>query len=293
MSDAPPLLYAVEDGIATITLNRPEKMNSVTYPMMMGLLDAFDKTDADDDVKAVIVTGAGERAFCAGADLQAAGGNTFDYKNRADMRDREMINGIYPDSGGRIALRIFRSLKPVIGAINGVGVGFGATSILPMDVRIAADTARLRYVFTRLGLVPEAASAWFLPRIVGISTALDWTYSGRMIGAQEALERGLFRSLHPQADLMSAARDIARSYVDGTAPVSIALTRQMMWQMMTVGHPMDAHRIDSRAVNARGKAADAREGITAFAEKRSPDFPDRVSKDMPDFFPWWEEPEFQ
>lgn len=293
MSDAAPLLYSVEDGIATITLNRPEKMNSVTYPMMLGLLDAFDKTDADDAVRAVIVTGAGERAFCAGADLQAAGSDTFDYKNRADMRDRQMINGIYPDSGGRVALRIFRSLKPVIGAINGVGVGFGATSILPMDVRVAADTARLRYVFTRLGLVPEAASAWFLPRIVGISTALDWTYSGRMIGAHEALERGLFRSLHPQAELMAAAREIARSYADGTAPVSIALTRQMMWQMMGAAHPMDAHRIDSRAVNARGKAADAREGITAFSQKRTPEFPDRVSADMPDFFPWRDEPEFQ
>jgi enoyl-CoA hydratase/carnithine racemase len=287
------ILYDVSEGIATITLNRPEKMNSVTYPMLHAILDCFDRTDADDDVKAVIVTGAGDRAFCAGADLGAAGDDSFNYKDRADMRDRQMINGVYPDTGGRIALRIFRSLKPVIGAINGVSVGFGASSILPMDVRIAADTARFRYVYTRIGLVPEAASAWFLPRIVGLPTALEWALSGRMIAAQEALDRGLVRSLHPQGELLEAARAVARGFFEGGAPVSIALTRQMLWQAMTVGHPMEAHKVDSRAVAARGASADIREGLAAFGAKRTPDFPDKVSTDMPDFFPWWEEPEFE
>ncbi len=293
MSETPPLLYEVEDGIATITLNRPEKMNSVTYPMMMDLLAAFDRADADDAVRAIIVTGAGDRAFCAGADLRTAGSDTFDYKNREDMRDRPVVNGIYPDTGGRVSLRIFRCLKPVIGAINGVAVGFGATSILPMDIRIASDTARFRFVFTRLGLIPEAASAWFLPRAVGISTAIEWTCAARMIPASEALERGLLRSVHPQAELLDAARAIARSMIDGTAPVSIALARQMMWQAMGAAHPMEAHRIDSRALTARGQSGDAREGIAAFAEKRDPHFPDRVSRDMPAFFPWWREPEFE
>ena len=287
------ILYEVRDGIATITINRPEKMNSVTYPMLEAILTSFDRTDADDAVRAVIVTGAGERAFCAGADLGAAGEDSFNYKDRADMRDRRMINGVYPDTGGRIALRIFRSLKPVIGAINGVAVGFGASSILPMDVRIAADNARFRYVYTRIGLVPEAASAWFLPRIVGLPTALDWAMSGRMISAEEALQRGLVRSLHPPGELQEAARAVAHSFIDGGAPVSIALTRQMLWQAMTVGHPMEAHKVDSRGVAARGKSADIKEGLAAFGEKRVPEFPDRVSSDMPDFFPWWEEPEFE
>ncbi len=285
--------YDVSEGIATITINRPDKMNSVTYPMLHAILASFDKTDADDDVRAVIVTGAGDRAFCAGADLGAAGGDSFNYKDRADMRERRMINGVYPDTGGVIALRIFRSLKPVIGAINGVAVGFGASSILPMDVRIAADSARFRYIYTRIGLVPEAASAWFLPRIVGLPNALEWAMSGRMITAQEALDRGLVRSLHPADELQEAARAVARNFIDGGAPVSIALTRQMLWQAMTVGHPMEAHRIDSRGVAARGRAADIKEGLVAFGDKRTPNFPDKVSRDMPDFFPWWEEPEFE
>lgn len=287
------ILYDVSEGIATITINRPDKMNSVTYPMLHAILASFDRTDADDDVRAVIVTGAGERAYCAGADLGAAGDDSFNYKDRADMAGRHMINGVYPDTGGRIALRIFRSLKPVIGAINGVAVGFGASSILPMDMRIAADTARFRYIYTRIGLVPEAASAWFLPRIVGLPTALEWAMSGQMISAQEALERGLVRSLHPVGELQEAARAAARRFIDGGAPVSIALTRQMLWQAMTVGHPMEAHKVDSRAVAARGAAGDIKEGIAAFGEKRAPVFPDRVSTDMPGFFPWWEEPEFE
>lgn len=280
------LLYSVEDGIATITLNRPDKMNAVTYPMLLDLLAMFDRTDADDEVKAVIVTGAGDRAFCAGADL-STGRNTFDYKNRPELSERPKVNGVYLDTGGRVTLRIFDSLKPIIGAINGATVGFGATFVLPMDIRIASDNARFSYVFGRRGLVPEAASAWFLPRVVGISTALEWTYSGRMVGADEALQTGLIRSLHPQAELLAAARDLAHSLIDDTAPVSAALTRQMMWRMLGADHPMEAHKVDSRAVTARGQSKDIAEGIAAYAEKRRPRFPDRVSEDMPSFFPWW------
>lgn len=286
MSETDHLLYEVEDGIAAIILNRPDKMNAVTYPMLEALITAFDRTDADDAVKAVIVTGAGDRAFCAGADL-SVGGKTFDYANRPDLSGRPMVNGIYPDTGGRVALRIFESLKPVIGVVNGVAVGFGATVLLPMDIRIAVDTARFGYLFARRGLVPEAASSWFLPRIVGISTALEWTYSGRLFGAEEALERKLIRSMHSRADLMGTARDLARSLVAESAPVSVALTRQMMWRMMGADHPMEAHKIDSRAVTARGQSKDTAEGISAYAEKRQAHFPDRVSQDMPSFFPWW------
>lgn len=287
-----PILYEVEDGIATITLNRPDRMNSLTYAMGLDLIAAFDRTDADDAVKAVIVTGAGDRAFCAGADI-SGGDKAFDYGKREDQPEKPMINGVYPDTGGRIALRIFDSVKPVIGAVNGVAAGFGATILLPMDVRIAADTARFGFMFARRGIVPETASTWFLPRIVGISTALDWCYSGRVFGAQEALDARLVSAVHPQADLLSAARALARTYVDHSAPVSVALTRQMLWKMLGADHPMAAHRIDSRGVMERGKSADAREGIASFQEKRPPAFPDRVSADMPDFYPWWTKREFE
>ncbi len=292
MSDVDPILYEVADNIATITLNRPEKMNAVTYPMMMQLLAAFDRSDADDAVKAVIVTGAGEKAFCAGADL-SSGGNTFDYASRPEMADRPLVNGIYPDTGGRISMRIFDSLKPVIGAVNGAAVGYGATGILPMDIRIASETARFGYVFGKRGLVPEAASSWFLPRIVSISTALEWTCSGRLVGAQEALERGLVRSLHAPGDLLAAARALAHSMVDDAAPVSIALTRQMMWKMLGADHPIEAHKIDSRAVTARGQSQDIAEGIAAFSGKRRPAFPDSVARNMPDFYPWWPKRNFE
>lgn len=286
------LLYSVEDGIATITLNRPDRMNAVTYPMLVDLLAIFDRIDADDEVKAVIVTGAGDRAFCAGADL-STGGKTFDYKNRPELSERPMVNGVYLDTGGRVTLRIFESLKPIIAAINGAAVGFGATFVLPMDVRIASDKARFSYLFGRRGLVPEAASAWFLPRVVGISTALEWTYSGRMVGVDEALQNGLVRSLHPEAELLAAARELAHSFVDDTAPVSAALTRQMMWRMLGADHPMEAHKIDSRAITARGQSKDIAEGIAAYSEKRRPRFPDRVSEDMPPFFPWWRPRKFE
>ena len=292
MQDFETIRLKTEDGIATITLNRPDKMNAMTYGMGLELIEAFDRTDADDSVKAVIVTGAGERAFCAGADI-GGGSGSFDYANRKDMAERPMVNGIYPDTGGRVALRIYDSLKPVIGAVNGVAAGFGATILCSMDVRIAADSARFGYVFVRRGLVPETCASWFLPRIVGISTALDWCYSGRIVPAEEALARNLVTALHPQDRLMEAARAIARSYMENSAPVSVALTRQMLWKMLGADHPMEAHKVDSRGITARGKSADVREGIASFQEKRPPVFPDRVSADMPEFFPWWERREFE
>lgn len=286
------LLYELEDGIATITLNRPQRMNALTYGMALELLAAFDETDADDAVKAVIVTGAGERAFCAGADL-GSDGKAFDFASRPDRGERPVVNGIFRDSGGRVALRIFDSLKPVIAAVNGAAVGFGATFLLPMDIRIAAEGARFGFVFARRGIVPETASAWFLPRLVGISTALEWCYSGRIFAAQEALEQKLVRSIHPPKELLPAARELARSLIDCSAPVSLALTRQMMWRMLGADHPMEAHKIDSRGVMSRGSSADAKEGVQSFFEKRSPRFPETVSQNLPQFFPWWRTRDFE
>jgi len=287
------LLYSVEDGIATITLNRPDRMNSFTAQMMADLIAAFDATDADDAVGAVIVTGAGERAFCAGADL-GSGGSTFDYAKRGDsIREEAKVGGVYRDGGGRATLRIFDSLKPVIAAVNGAAVGIGVTMQLPMDIRIASTTARFGFVFARRGITPEAASSWFLPRIVGISTALEWSYSGRVFGAEEAKERGLVRSLHAPEDLLPAARAIAREIIDNAAPVSIALTRQMMWRMLGAAHPMEAHKADSRAIMARGASADSKEGVTSFLEKRPAHYPNKVSIDLPDIWPEWVQPEFR
>ena len=286
------LLYSVEDGVATITLNRPEKMNAFTTQMRDELVAVFDETDADDAVRAVIITGAG-RAFCAGADL-SSGGKTFDYASRGDAaREALRVGDVYRDGGGITTLRIFKSLKPVIGAINGAAVGVGVTMQLPMDIRMASTEARFGFVFARRGIVPEAASSWFLSRVVGMQTALEWCYTGRVFNAQEAFDRGLVRSLHAPADLLPAARALAREIADNTAPVSIALTRQMLWRMAGADHPMQAHRIDSRAIQARGQSADAREGVSSFLEKRQPVYPDKVSTDMPAFFPWWDEPPFE
>jgi enoyl-CoA hydratase/carnithine racemase len=285
------ILYNVADGIATITLNRPERMNAFTAEMRDDLIDAFNKTDKDDAVGAVIVTGAG-KAFCAGADL-GSGGNTFNYDERADeRRNSAKINGVYRDGGGMVTLRIFNSLKPVIGAINGAAVGIGVTMQLPMDIRLSSTGARFGFVFSRRGIVPEAASSWFLSRLVGMQTALEWCYTGKVFSAQEALDNRLVRSLHAPEDLLPAARALAKEIVENTAPVSIALTRQMMWRMAGAQHPMQAHQIDSRAIQSRGQAADAREGVSSFLEKRQPTYPNKVSADMPDFFPWWDEPEF-
>ena len=286
------LLYDVADGVATITLNRPEKMNAFTPGMRDDLIAAFDATDADDAVRAVIVTGAG-RAFCAGADL-SSGGKTFDYAARGDAaREALRVGDVYRDGGGMVTLRIFRSLKPVIGAINGAAVGIGMTMQLPMDIRIASSAARFGFVFARRGITPEAASTWFLPRLVGMQTALEWCLTGRVFDAQEALRERLVRTVHEPDALLPAARAIAREIAANTAPVSIALTRQMLWRMAGAEHPMQAHRVDSRAIQSRGRSADVREGVGAFLDKRAPSFPDRVSTDMPDFFPWWEEPPFE
>ena len=286
------LLYNVEDGIATVTLNRPEKMNSFTAQMRDDLVAVFDETDADDAVRVVIVTGAG-RAFCAGADL-SSGGKTFDYAAQgATARDRYRVGDVYRDGGGIATLRMFKSLKPVIGAINGAAVGIGMTMQLPMDIRMASTEARFGFVFARRGITPEAASSWFLSRLVGMQTALEWCFTGRVFNAQEALDRGLVRSLHAPDDLLPAARALAREIADNTAPVSIALTRQMLWQMAGAAHPMQAHRVDSRAIQSRGHSADVREGVSAFLEKRGAVFPNKVSTDMPTFYPWSAEPEFE
>ena len=273
----------IDDGIATLWLDRPEKMNAFTPQMKDEIIAAFDHTDANDDVRAVIVTGRG-RAFCAGADL-SSGGDTFDYDKRAGEDHRR-------DGGGQTTLRIFRSLKPVIGAINGAAVGIGATMQLPMDIRIASETAKFGFVFARRGITPEAASSWFLTRTVGLSTALEWCYSGRVFPASEARERGLVRSLHAPDDLYPAAVALAHELTDESAPVSVAMTRQMLWRMHAAGHPMDAHRIDSQAIISRGKSADAHEGVSSFLEKRAAEFPNKVSTDMPDFFDWQAEPPF-
>jgi enoyl-CoA hydratase/carnithine racemase len=286
------LLYDVTDHIATITLNRPERMNAFTAEMRDDLIAAFDKTDADDNVKAVIVTGAG-KAFCAGADL-GSGGNTFNYAERADeRRNSAKVGDVYRDGGGMTTLRMFNSLKPIIGAINGAAVGIGMTMQLPMDIRMASTQARFGFVFSRRGIVPEAASSWFLTRLVGMQTALEWCYTGKVFTAQEAFDKGLIRSLHEPEDLLPAARALAKEITENTAPVSIALTRQMMWRMAGADHPMRAHQIDSRVMQSRGQSQDAKEGVSSFLEKRAPQYPNKVSSDMPDFFPWWDEPEFK
>jgi enoyl-CoA hydratase/carnithine racemase len=286
------LLYSVEDGLATVTLNRPEKLNAFNTRMMLDLIAAFDVTDADDAVRAVIVTGAG-RAFCAGADL-SAGAESFNF----DVRGGEAMaarnkDGRQRDGGGLVTLRIFDSLKPVIAAVNGPAVGIGATMQLAMDIRMASTEARYGFVFARRGLNPEAASSWFLPRLVGVQQALEWCYTGRIFPAQEALDGRLVRSLHAPEDLLPAARALAREIADNTAPVSIAITRQLIWRMAGAPHPMDAHRADSRGIQARGKSGDAREGVTSFLEKRPAQYPDRVSTDMPDIWPHWDAPTFR
>jgi enoyl-CoA hydratase/carnithine racemase len=276
---------ALADRVLTITLNRPERLNAWTATMGRELIEAFDRADADDEVRAVIVTGAG-RGFCAGADL-AAGGETFDYRARGQSE------AVPRDNGGELTLRIFQSTKPVIAAINGPAVGVGATMTLPMDIRLAAQDARMGFVFTRRGIVPEACSSWFLPRVVGISRAMEWVASGRVFSAQEGLEGGLLRSLHAPGELLDAANAIAREIAENTAPVSVALARQLMWRMLGAEHPMLAHRADSRGMFSRGQSADAAEGITAFLEKRPARFPDRVSDGLPEIMPGWTAPGFE
>jgi enoyl-CoA hydratase/carnithine racemase len=283
--------YEVERHILTITLDRPDRLNAFTTAMMRELIDAIDRADADDAVRAIIVTGAG-RAFCAGADLEA-GAATFDYDAQGPDSPVRPEGEAPRDTGGLLTLRLFRCLKPLIAAINGPAVGIGATMCLPMDMRLIAEGARVGFVFARRGIAPDAASSWFLPRVVGIARALEWSMTGRLIPADEALAGGLVRSVHAPADLLPAARALAREIADNAAPVSVALTRQMLWRSLGFADPMDAHRIDSRVIHARGRSADAREGVTSFLEKRPPAFPDRVGRDMPPFFPWWDEPEYR
>ena len=280
------IIYDVSEQIATITLNRPDKLNSFTNRMLKEIIAAFDESDADDNVRAVIVTGSG-RAFCAGADL-SGGGETF-AKGGSDVKAK---TGVMRDGGGLVSLRIFESKKPVIGAINGAAVGLGVTMTLPMDIRLASTTSKFGFVFAKRGIVPEAASSWFLPRIVGISQATEWCFTGRMISAEDAKEARLVRSVHAPEDLLSAAREIAREIAENTAPVSVALSRQMLWRMLGADHPMQAHRVDSRAINSRGASDDAREGVMSFLEKRPADFPVKVSDGLPEVFPDWQDPQF-
>lgn len=281
----------VESGVAIITLNRPQKMNMYDVAMRRELLVAFDRTDANDAVRAVIVTGAGS-VFCAGADV-SGGASAFDPVARGDAdQDRVIVNGLIRDGAGQVALRIFRSLKPVIGAINGAAAGAGASISCAFDMRLMAEDARYAFVFARRGMTPEGASSWFLPRLVGISTALEWCFTGRVVDAREALARGLARSIHAPDDLMPAALALAREIAEQAAPVSIALTRRMMWHALGQSHPMEAHRADTRSIRARAAMADVREGVSAFLQKRVPVFSDRVSDGLPELFPDWIEPQF-
>jgi enoyl-CoA hydratase/carnithine racemase len=281
------ILLDIADNVATITLNRPDRLNAFTGTMMNELIDAFDHTDANDDVRALIVTGAG-RGFCAGADL-GGGGDTF-AKGGSDVQTDA---GVPRDGGGLVSLRIYDSKKPVIGAINGAAVGVGITMTLPMDIRLASEHAKFGFVFARRGIVPEACSSWFLPRLVGISQAAEWCYSGRVFPADEALAGRLVRSVHAADDLMAAAREIAADIAQNSAPVSVALTRQMLWRMLGEDHPMKAHRADSRGIAMRGPSADAREGVESFLEKRPAVYSNSVSEELPDLFPNWDPPQFE
>jgi enoyl-CoA hydratase/carnithine racemase len=289
------IALSVDDSILTLTLNRPDKLNAFTPLMMEEIISAFDIADTADEVRAIIVTGSG-RAFCAGADL-SGGETTFDV-TAADLGDTPSPVGPdgaidwsderLRDTAGRVTLRIFDCLKPVIGAVNGPAVGVGATMLLPMDFRVASASARIGFLFTRRGLAPEGASAWFLPRIVGTARTLEWCLTGRIIDADEALAAGLVRSIHDDQDaLLSAARALAREVSSGTSPVAVAVTRQLIWRGQAAADPFDVHEIDSQALFSRGLSADVREGIAAFLNKRTPAFPDVVSQDMPEFFPWW------
>ncbi len=289
------ILVEVKHSILTLTLNRPDKLNAFTGTMMREMIDAFTKVNADDEVRAVIVTGAG-RAFCAGADL-SGGADTFDASRNPARAERnagptETVNWSderVRDGGGRLTLAIFECLKPIIAAVNGPAVGVGITMQLAMDIRIASESARFGFVFARRGIIPEAASSWFLPKIVGISQALEWCYSGRVFDAQEALRGRLIGEIVPPEQLLSRARAIAAEIRDNTAPVSIALIRQMMWRLSALDHPMEAHKIDSRGIYSRGQSPDVREGVSAFLNKRAAKFPQKISTDMPVYFPWWED----
>jgi len=270
----------LDDGVLTVTLDRPDRLNAFNLQMMHDWLDLLDEIDADDAVRVVIVTGAG-RGFCAGADL-GSGGDSFD-ASASEAREE------HRDGGGQVTLRLFDCKKPLIAAINGPAVGVGITMTLPMDVRIASDRARMGFVFARRGIVPEACSSWFLPRVVGINRAMEWVATGRVFPAAEALAGGLVSRVVPHEELLPAARELAREIVENTSAVSIALSRQLLWKMLGADHPMEAHRLDSQAIYAMGRSPDAYEGVQSFLEKRPPKFTMKPSEDMPDFYPWWED----
>jgi len=283
------LKYELDHNVLTITLNRPEKLNAFTTPMAHELIAAFDAADADDEARAIVVTGEG-RGFCAGADL-SGGAKTFDYESQSKASSVQPDDAIR-DTGGLVTLRIYECKKPVIAAINGPAVGIGITMTLAMDIRLASEKSRFGFVFAQRGIVPEACSSWFLPRIVGISQALEWCMTGNVFGAEEALNGGLVKSVHAADDLLPAAYKLARSIADNCAPVSVALTRQMLWRMLGADHPMEAHKVDSRGVYFRGQQTDATEGVMSFLEKRPAEFADKPSCDMPAFYPWWEQRDF-
>ncbi|HEX3809353.1 MAG TPA: crotonase/enoyl-CoA hydratase family protein [Rhizomicrobium sp.] len=289
------ILAEVKDNILTLTLHRPEKLNAFTGTMMNEMIEVFGKASADDDVRVIILTGSG-RAFCAGADL-SQGAATFDYNKRTDRPDRQAGSGEaidwsderIRDGGGRVTLAMFECLKPIICAVNGPAVGVGVTMQLAADIRIASDQAKFGFVFSKRGIVPEACSSWFLPRIVGISQALEWSYTGRIFDAEEALRGRLISGIYKHDQLMPHAHKLAAEIRDNAAPVSTALIRQMMWRLSALDHPMEAHKVDSRGIYSRGSSADVKEGVMSFLEKRPAKFPQAVSTDMPPFFPWWED----
>jgi enoyl-CoA hydratase/carnithine racemase len=273
----------LRDGIFTLTLNRPDRLNAFNVQMMHDMLRVLDEIDANDDARVVIVTGAG-RGFCAGADL-GGGGDTFDASRDVDLSQHR-------DGGGLVTLRLFECRKPLIAAINGPAVGVGITMTLPMDVRLASSEARMGFVFARRGIVPEACSSWFLPRVVGISQAMEWVATGRVFPADEALRGGLVRAVLPPDQLLPEARRLAAEIAESTSAVSVALSRQLLWKMLGADHPMEAHKVDSQAIYSMGRSPDAYEGVQSFLEKRPPRFSMKVSKDMPAFFPWWKERRF-
>ena len=288
----------VTEQILTLTLHRPDKLNAFTATMMNEMIDVFTKVNGDDDVRAVVVTGEG-RGFCAGADL-SSGADTFNAEARTDRPERnagsadsaDLSDERVRDGGGRVTLAIYECLKPVIAAVNGPAVGIGATMLLAMDIRLASEAARFGFVFSRRGIVPEACSSWFLPRLVGIQQTLDWCFSGRVFPAYEALAGGLVKEVVPADQLLPRAYEIAAEIRDNTSAVSVALIRQMMWRLAATDHPMEAHKIDSRGIYVRGQSADVKEGVVSFLEKRKPNFPDKVSTDMPRYFPWWDEAKY-
>ena len=283
-----------KDGVMTLTLNRPDKLNAFTVDMMREIISALDDADSDDSVRVIIFTGAG-RGFCAGADL-SAGADTFNYEAREDRADRhtplladggfDYANQKMRDGGGLVSLRVYSSLKPIIAAFNGPAVGVGITMMLPADIRLASHNARFGFVFTQRGIVMEACSSWFLPRLVGIQQAQEWVLTGRVFDAEEAWQGGLVRSLHEPEDLLPAALELAHQIVENTSAVSVALCRRLLWSMLGADHPMEAHKVDSRLIFSRGRSDDTKEGVNSFLEKRPPKFPNKVSQDMPDFFPW-------